>query len=506
MSRSERAGTEGRELRLLDWRYYLAAQKWRTVLLDEALPTALCDAVREAAENVISCREVVVAIGRGFRPSAPVDLAVIGATSSQAMLEASGYVGPMTVIAVLEVSRTGLSRLSRSTRERREDHGGRSMLMVRAVTGPAAATYYPAANAAARRYVWRNLCPPTSLKAWSARLGVEWTGRAPVCRARERSITLAGPCGFLVPQAGRLIVVSSGRVATNPVIGVEVPAEQRGRTPLRVFKIPRDAAFRAMLDREQSKLTRLQRIMPHTPVRPLGIQPWGDNGRSWAQAAFEGVPFSSLRCSRRLRSVRYLAAWLSDLEGSVAEQVAGGTMRPPEIGPWCHSLARSAQAAFVLDAREREYLRHLPQRMAAGGMRLTFAHRDAGPWNILCSKHQAVLVDWESAGWGLPGEDLIYLLLHLVIEYLAPADRAEVPRLFAAEFMDPQRRPRWLRDLLGPLEKSLAHYEGAFRDVVAMTVLSHALRVYHLSRSSRGKMALDQRFFELWREVVSRDE
>jgi hypothetical protein len=273
-----------------------------------------------------------------------------------------------------------------------------------------------------------------------------------------------------------------------------------------VFKIPREAAFRAMLDREQSKLTRLQRIMPDTPVRPLGTLPWGDTGRGWAQTAVEGVRLDTIRWSRRLPFVRHLAEWLSDLESSVAKQISLGTVHPPEVGPWCRTLAISAQSAFKLDPVEREYLLQLPHRMAAADLRLTFAHRDAGPWNIICSRDRAVLIDWESAGWGLPGEDLVYLLLHLFIERLAPSDRTELPRLFTGQFMDPRSRPVWLHDLLRPLERSLSRYDGAFRDVVTTILLSHALRVHHLARSSRGKMALDQPFLALWREAVLQDE
>ncbi|MBU2603098.1 MAG: aminoglycoside phosphotransferase family protein [Actinobacteria bacterium] len=431
-------------------------------------------------------------------------LVVLAAASSPAVvaLAQGGRIGPASIIVLLGDARLGREALRCAKRTAGLDF--EQVLDLRAVPTEAGTTFYfPADNRDARKHVWNGLIPPMSFKGRLARTPLGRTGRTLVSRIRETGVTIAGPAGTVVDQAYRTIIASAPWEASKPLVAIEVAdAPRDGSHGLRVVKIPRRPSFSSMLVREQTQLRRVQRIMPGAPVRPLGSVSWGPY-QGWGQSAVHGVPFDHRPWARRLDELERLAVWLFDLERLTSRRVGMGEMTPPAVGAWVRSIAHSAQANLELRHHEHDYLERLPVRLENMGISLTFAHRDAGPWNVVSSGGRAILIDWESAGWGLPGGDLLFLLAFVLTGRNGAWAFEEKVDVFRSRFVDPSTRPPWLGGILLRLQRHLGVDDEGFRDVLATTMLGHALNLSHLALTPRGKMPKSEPYLEWWRDIVA---
>ncbi len=117
----------------------------------------------------------------------------------------------------------------------------------------------------------------------------------------------------------------------------------------------------------------------------------------------------------------------------------------------------------LLTDRDREDLEKL-LRGAAGDFAHTpwqFSHGDALLSNVLLSPTGAVLVDWENAGWYLPGYDLAVLWSVLGADQAA---RRQISQL--AQAPGPAARDAFLVNLMLVLTREIRRYETALQHVM----------------------------------------
>ncbi len=499
-------------LQLPDWRFYLSRQSWETAIVGSGTPAGLAEALAESAGRVErfpaeSLPAEGVDAGAVSHWTGAVDLVVLAAASSSAVavLAHGGRIGPATVVVLLGAAHTSRKALRDATEAAGVDFA--EVFSLRAVPTDTGTTFYfPADNQNARHHVWQGLIPPMSVKGRLARARLGLPGLTLQSLIKETGITIAGPAGTLVDHAGGTIIASAPWEASKPLVAIEVAGGQGdGPKELRVVKVPRQPSLSALLTREQTQLTRVQRIMPGAPVRPLGQVSWGPH-QGWAQSAVHGVPLEYRPWTGRLDELERLAVWLYDLERLTSRRVETGAMKPPDLGRWTRSIARSARANFELRPREHDYLEGLPARLKTTGISLTFCHRDAGPWNVLSSDGRAALIDWESAGWGLPGGDLLFLLAFVLTGKSGASAFDDKVEVFRSRFAVPSARPQWLGDILLRLRRHLSVDEGGFRDILGTTMLGHALNLSHLARTPRGKMPKSEPYLEWWRDIVAGDD
>ncbi|MEV7499424.1 aminoglycoside phosphotransferase family protein [Streptomyces sp. NPDC093018] len=103
----------------------------------------------------------------------------------------------------------------------------------------------------------------------------------------------------------------------------------------------------------------------------------------------------------------------------------------------------------------QKLLHGIAQEVGRGAM-LQFCHGDALLSNILVSPAGPVLVDWEHAGWYLPGHDLATLWLVLG---QAPAARRQISQI--AQSAGPASRDAFLVNLMLLLTREIRRYETA---------------------------------------------
>ncbi|GLX50778.1 phosphotransferase [Streptomyces hygroscopicus subsp. hygroscopicus] len=103
----------------------------------------------------------------------------------------------------------------------------------------------------------------------------------------------------------------------------------------------------------------------------------------------------------------------------------------------------------------QKLLHGIAQEVGRGAM-LQFCHGDALLSNILLSPAGPVLVDWEHAGWYLPGHDLATLWLVLG---QAPAARRQISQI--AQSAGPASRDAFLVNLMLLLTREIRRYETA---------------------------------------------
>ncbi|MEU6461595.1 aminoglycoside phosphotransferase family protein [Streptomyces sp. NPDC046976] len=103
----------------------------------------------------------------------------------------------------------------------------------------------------------------------------------------------------------------------------------------------------------------------------------------------------------------------------------------------------------------QKLLHGIAQQVGRGAM-LQFCHGDALLSNILVSPAGPVLVDWEHAGWYLPGHDLATLWLVLG---QAPAARRQISQI--AQSAGPASRDAFLVNLMLLLTREIRRYETA---------------------------------------------
>lgn len=225
--------------------------------------------------------------------------------------------------------------------------------------------------------------------------------------------------------------------------------------PCLVVKFPRYAHDNQRLADEYAALCRLQEYLPRGTVHVP--RPVASDVRDGLQLAVESVvpgrPLRAALCERReaagrsLRDLGPLARWLGSLHARSARSAT-----PAEIERLVLAPLATVERAFNLSSRERIAVARLRSAASALACRvalpLVFAHGDMDTSNVIvdATGRPAGLVDWESAGIGLPLQDLAYFLARYAYEAHA-AGHPDQLRGFRRLFFD---HPRRADDPFGP--------------------------------------------------------
>nr|WSX53308.1 aminoglycoside phosphotransferase family protein [Streptomyces sp. NBC_00974] len=147
-------------------------------------------------------------------------------------------------------------------------------------------------------------------------------------------------------------------------------------------------------------------------------------------------------------------------------------------------IARDYQQGLLTD-RDFGDLQKLLHGVKLSGTRWQFNHGDALLSNLLLSPAGPVLLDWEHAGWYLPGYDLATLWTVLGD---APAARAHISRM--AQAAGPAVRDAFLVNLMLVLTREIRMSETAVQRSMSAAAPAHPLPVGSLSSGEEQRLLL----------------
>lgn len=477
----------------IDWRFYFRPDPWVAVRSSPSLPLAARDALSTIAPDFDE-------LAQGTDPPLPET-------------PRGGLLVALTAADASSLGRRGLQRLADvacvvmlhpAPAGRRPGGGGSrggppAALTVQRVDLPGRRTvHYPPGSAAARRLVWGSVARSASVRGRLARLGASAGRISAITLLRGETVEFICPRERLLPVAEHLVVLSSGHTESNPAILV-LPRGPEDADIL--IKAPRSPAYARNLAPEARKLARLRRVLPGVEPGPRPVPP----GVLWpgtAQTFLAGQAMDRHPPEERAALLYKAASMLLDLERASTRAARAGLLRPPDCRRYLNSQIAAASTYGVVTPPHDDRLRGLAGELAGSGLGLVLCHGDAGAWNIVARNGQPHLVDWESAGWGLPGEDLLYLLLFLVYQdagVVGPAARVEA---FRSRFLDPEGRPEWLRGCLLRLSRHLRVAGPGLQALLAATILRHATTQYLMTRFDSGREALTEPFREILAVVL----
>jgi aminoglycoside phosphotransferase (APT) family kinase protein len=298
--------------------------------------------------------------------------------------------------------------------------------------------------------------------------------------------------------APKLAILSSGLTESNPAILILAGADAE---PGALIKVPRSGDRRLRPPPEVRKLARLGRLLPGAYPRSTPV-PEGVEWPGTAQTFLQGQVLSSHSSSERPEIVYRMASWLFDLHQASTRAVKRGELRPPDRRRFLRSQAAAATRNGLVPAERAGEVRNLFDILARTPLELVMCHRDAGAWNIVAPRGYPYLVDWDSATWGLPGEDLLYLLLYLIFQEtgaVEPGDRVEA---FRARFVEPSGRPVWLREALLRLSRHVQVEGSCLQALLAVVLLRHANDQHVIAHFAPRKEALAEPFGALLAAVL----
>ncbi|MFI8389645.1 aminoglycoside phosphotransferase family protein [Streptomyces sp. NPDC085540] len=151
---------------------------------------------------------------------------------------------------------------------------------------------------------------------------------------------------------------------------------------------------------------------------------------------------------------------------------------------YARRIARDYELGLLTD-RDLGDLQKLLHGVKLSGAALQFNHGDALLSNLLLSPAGPVLLDWEHAGWYLPGYDLATLWTVLGD---APAARAQISRL--AQSAGPAARDAFLVNLMLVLTREIRMSETAVQRSMSATAPSQPLPVGALSSGEEQRLLL----------------
>ncbi|MFD9336970.1 aminoglycoside phosphotransferase family protein [Streptomyces sp. NPDC060028] len=184
----------------------------------------------------------------------------------------------------------------------------------------------------------------------------------------------------------------------------------------------------------------------------------------------EAPPRADLRAA--LGAVRQVNGWRP------AEELFG---RPLNYG---RRIARDYELGLLTD-RDLGDLQKLLHGVKLSGTPWQFNHGDALLSNLLLSPAGPVLLDWEHAGWYLPGYDLATLWTVLGD---APAARAQISRL--AQAAGPAARDAFLVNLMLVLTREIRMSETAVQRSMLATAPTQPLPSGALSSGEEQRLLL----------------
>lgn len=474
-------------LRSLDWRYFLRRARWGLVVCTAGIEEPVKRDLRACAQQLI-----VLEPGREPGPGGIVsraDLVVaredeVEAPSFACAAGSSplGSAGPTWVI--LKSSRRSIGRLPRAPR------GVTELLLRAAQFGDGTVCLYPAGSEVAQRTVWSYLEPPQSWRGRMARVPLPGARGGMVTLVRETAVSLMGPAEAFRSDCENLIVLSAGTTATNPAIVLRLL-----ETEPRVTKVPRFDGQNWIGRTDYSKLKRLHLLLPQALPQPLGPEEWSPGFTGWSQSLVIGPVLEKLPSAQRRRLADQLAERLISLESASIRATTAGILQPPRTGPWLRSHHAYLLRHDAIDSRDLERLYSAIAALEATWPHLVFQHRDAGLWNAVYAEGLPILLDWESAGWGLPGGDVFYLLLM----YAASAQRArsllEKLRVFERHVIEPSGRDPFVSEWLKRLSRRTGFDSPLFATYLAWICLWHAASGLARAQAGRGKTELSLGLF-----------
>ncbi|MHB1342854.1 MAG: aminoglycoside phosphotransferase family protein [Thermoleophilia bacterium] len=498
----------------IDWRFYFRPGPWDSVRFGPDLPASTTAALRTLAPD-----SAVLEPGGAWVPPVPDPdrtLVVLARTDVQAMEpRAFARMSADTCLVVVNPPpRPRDDRVFGAT----DPATAHTLSLKRIPLAGRRAVHYPAGNARARRLVWETVARPVSLRGKMARLGAISSEISPIMLLRGETIQIHCPPNRLLPVAPELVVLSTGmtesdgKIAyfhlsaygpaarkTNPAILILAGS---GTGPATLVKVPRSSERQRTLAAEVRKLARFSKLQPGTHPRPLPI-PDGVEWPGTAQTFVAGQMLSGYSAAERPGIVYRTASALFDLDAASLRATRAGELRPPDPRRFLGSLVSVAIRHELLPTEHREEMGKLLDALLHTPWKLVLCHRDAGAWNIVVrdGRHPH-LVDWESAAWGLPGEDLIYLLLFLVYQETGALAAGERVEAFRTRFVEPSGRPTWLRETLLRLSRHLRMEGSTLQALVAMVLLRHAHDQCILTRFAAKKDALAEPFSTLLTAVI----
>ncbi|MFE0600560.1 aminoglycoside phosphotransferase family protein [Streptomyces sp. NPDC058892] len=151
---------------------------------------------------------------------------------------------------------------------------------------------------------------------------------------------------------------------------------------------------------------------------------------------------------------------------------------------YARRIARDYELGLLTD-RDLGDLQKLLRGVKLAGAALQFNHGDALLSNLLLSPAGPVLLDWEHAGWYLPGYDLATLWAVLGD---APAARAQISRL--AQSAGPVARDAFLINLMLVLTREIRMSETAVQRSMLATAPAQPLAAGALSSGEEQRLLL----------------
>ncbi|MFB6821002.1 aminoglycoside phosphotransferase family protein [Streptomyces virginiae] len=151
---------------------------------------------------------------------------------------------------------------------------------------------------------------------------------------------------------------------------------------------------------------------------------------------------------------------------------------------YARRIARDYELGLLTD-RDLGDLQKLLHGVKLSGTALQFNHGDALLSNLLLSPAGPVLLDWEHAGWYLPGYDLATLWTVLGD---APAARAQISRL--AQSAGPAARDAFLVNLMLVLTREIRMSETAVQRSMLATAPTQPLPTGALSSGEEQRLLL----------------
>ncbi|MHB9114008.1 MAG: aminoglycoside phosphotransferase family protein [Thermoleophilia bacterium] len=479
----------------IDWRFYFRPGPWHSVRFGPALPASTSAALQTLAPD-----SAVLEPGGEWIPPVPDPertLVVLARTDVQAM-EPRAFARMSADACLVVVNPPPRPRDGRAFGAT-DPAAAHTISLKRIPLAGRRAVHYPAGNPRARRLVWETVARPVSLRGKIARLGAISSDISPIMLIRGETIQIHCPPNRLLPVAPELVVLSNGMTESNPAILILTGS---GIGPATLVKVPRSSERERTLAAEVRKLARFSKLQPGSHPRPLPI-PAGVEWPGAAQTFVAGQVLSGHSAAERPEIVYRTASALFDLDAASIRATRDGELRPPDHRRFLGSLVSAAIRNEIIPTGYEEKMWGLLETLRRAPLKLVLCHRDAGAWNIVVRDGgHPHLVDWESAAWGLPGEDLIYLLLFLVYQEsgaLAADERVEV---FRARIIEPSGRPTWLRETLLRLSRQLRMEGSTLQALVAMVLLRHANDQYILTRYAAKKDALAEPFSALLTIVI----
>lgn len=491
------------DLRPIDWRFFLKRYVWRVVLVGPHAPADVVSALALSAEMLLLLGSEDDAEAMDL---SSVELAVLGMedTPTFSSVAPRGDLAHEACIVVFEAGWTlaaagtgnrigqlirGLGRSSFSRAPRTgypSDWPFRSCFEISHALLPDdyRVVHYPASSSRVRDFVWNTLSPPRTGKGRLARARV-WPlslGLLPLLRERRLTIWSKGVC--LHPRAATMMVLAGELGENNPAVvldlGAQAPglmggadASQNGPT---LTKIARAAGGGASLRRERRKLERLATRRPALHEKAADVRPSWPELPNLKQPAILGSPLDRLPAAGRIDAVYRFASAHSDLMKAEQALVDQGVLRPPRIEAWMESIAAAAGRHLPLAPAEHDFLKALPLSLSSGGLALRYGQQDAHFRNILVEHGHPRLIDWASGGWALPGDDLVYLVVHLLFHEARRPYALQEVWVIERFLIDPVHRPAWVTEVLSRPARELRLDAEAFGLLVSSIWLRRAVR------------------------------